>query len=315
MSFYNYNPVLTVAIPVYNMEQYLARCLDSVVKQSITNIEVIVVNDGSTDNSMKIMRKYSLVDRRISIIEQENRGLISARETAITYAQGKYIAFLDPDDWIEYDYYEKIISYMEKHKLDIGIGGFSLTYDDFEKIIFANKDEIIMDRNEALVNMFLFKTYRWELWDKIYKTAIVKNIKIDNNITCGEDLLRNWFIFGNANNIGVIPLYGYHYYQRQGSMSKMKTISYIGTVSRVFDILDRYADKYGGDVAKAFYTRRNYFAVHDLYRLIKSKDYSNNRDDMNRLKKIIRTNLKNIIISHLPIRTKLLAVLFSIVKI
>lgn len=311
MSFSSDNPLLTVAIPVYNMEKYLARCLDSVIKQSITNIEIIVVNDGSTDESMEILKKYLSIDQRIQIIEQENAGLITARETAIAYANGKYIAFLDPDDWVDYDYYEKIINFMVVNELDIGIGGFTLAYDNYEKNIFTNKEKILMDKIEAIINMLLFKNYRWELCDKIYKTSIVKKIKVDNTVTCGEDLLRNWFIFGKARNIGVIPLYGYHYYQRQGSMSKTKAITYTGTVSRVFDVLSQEVDTYGDSVAKAFGIRRNYFAVHDLYRLIKSDSISNNKTDANRLKRFIRYNLKDIILSQLPFKTKVLAVILS----
>ena len=142
----------------------------------------------------------------------------------------------------------------------------------------------------------------------------MKDIKIDPSVTCGEDLLRNFFAFKRADNIGLIPLYGYHYYQRMGSMSKNNNVNYVDTVSRVFDILERYLKDCDDNVCKAFRYRREYFAVHDIYRLIKAKKYYDNYPDIMRVKTYVKNNIKDIILSSLPFKTKFLAIIFSIMK-
>ena len=94
-------PTVSVIIPVYNVEQYLSKCLDSVINQTFKNIEIICINDGSTDNSLKILNEYAMADKRIIVINQENSGVYAARNKGLQIANGKYISFVDSDDWIE----------------------------------------------------------------------------------------------------------------------------------------------------------------------------------------------------------------------
>ena len=104
-------PKISVIVPVYNVEKYLARCLDSIINQTLADIEIICINDGSTDNSLEILNDYAKKDSRIKIIDQTNAGLSCARNAGMQIAQGEYIGFVDSDDWIDLDFYEKLVCF------------------------------------------------------------------------------------------------------------------------------------------------------------------------------------------------------------
>ena len=115
---------ITVIIPVYNVEIYLADCLDSVLQQTLNEIEIICINDGSSDNSLEILKEYARKDSRIIIISQENKGLGSARNRGLEVATGEYVAFLDSDDWVDNNYYEKLYNTAKKYNSEIACAGF-----------------------------------------------------------------------------------------------------------------------------------------------------------------------------------------------
>ena len=112
-------PVVSIIIPVYNVESYLAECLDSACNQTLKNIEIICINDGSTDNSLNILQEYEKRDNRISIISQDNRGASRARNIGIQHAKGKYIYFLDSDDYLAHDALEMLVNTMETGNLEL----------------------------------------------------------------------------------------------------------------------------------------------------------------------------------------------------
>ena len=116
-------PLLTVIMPVYNVEKYLSKALESMLVQTFTDWELIAVDDGSTDNSGKILDDYAARDARIKAIYQVNGGATSARKTALKLSRGQYVTFFDSDDWIEPDMYERLLRYMQAEKLDIVVGG------------------------------------------------------------------------------------------------------------------------------------------------------------------------------------------------
>ena len=117
---------VSVVIPVYNTAEYLPQCLESVMNQTLREIEIICVNDGSTDDSPHILAEYALKDERIRIIHKENGGLVAARKTGVLAAAGKYVAFVDSDDWIEADMYEHLYQTAEGHQVDMVTCGFFL---------------------------------------------------------------------------------------------------------------------------------------------------------------------------------------------
>ena len=115
------NPEISIIIPIYNCEKYLSRCLDSIINQTFTNIEIICINDGSTDSSLKILQDYKTKDPRIIIINQNNQKLGAARNRGLEIQKGNYITFIDSDDWIDNDYLEKLYNAIKTHNADCAI--------------------------------------------------------------------------------------------------------------------------------------------------------------------------------------------------
>ena len=119
-------PIVSVLIPVYNVEKYLKKCLDSVVNQTLTDIEIICVNDGSTDGSLKILEEYRSIDSRIKIINKANGGLPSARNAGLNAAKGRYVGFVDSDDYIEPNMFEKLVDVAEHEESEVVICGANI---------------------------------------------------------------------------------------------------------------------------------------------------------------------------------------------
>ena len=114
-------PKVSIIVPVYNMQNYLKKCFDSLINQTLADVEIIVVNDESTDNSPEIIEAYALMDKRIKVINRKNGGLSMARNSGMSVATGEYIGFVDSDDWVELEMYEKMYDLASKHSADIVI--------------------------------------------------------------------------------------------------------------------------------------------------------------------------------------------------
>src|SRR5690554_2626737 len=129
------NGLLSIIVPVYNMEQYIEKCIMSIFLQTYKNIEIILIDDGSTDNSGNLCDKYSVIDPRVKVIHKENGGLSSARNAGLEVAMGEYIGFVDPDDWIEPTMYETMYSNIKKNKSEICICNYIIDNSKYSKQI------------------------------------------------------------------------------------------------------------------------------------------------------------------------------------
>lgn len=206
---------LTIVIPVYNGEKYIKRCLDSVLSNK--NIkEVIVINDCSTDGSLKILKEYG---SRIKLIDlKENRGVSYARNLGIEKATGDYITFVDVDDYIEPNTYFQMLSKIEKTDADICICNYDEIFEENGKIVNSkyNLDFEELD-NESVVKKFLTDDISPAIWDKVYKTKLLKNISFENNLAIGEDILFCLKVFMNCKKATFINERFYHYVQQNTS--------------------------------------------------------------------------------------------------
>ena len=131
------SPLISIIIPVYNVEKYFENCIKSVQNQSYRNIEIIIINDGSTDSTKELCEYYSKNDKRIIVINQKNMGVSAARNAGIKYSNGQYISFVDGDDYIDFDMYEKLVYFAQKYKSDYTITGFK--YEKIENHLFLEK--------------------------------------------------------------------------------------------------------------------------------------------------------------------------------
>ena len=212
------NPFISVIVPVYNSEKYLSKTLDCIVAQTLKNIEIICVNDGSTDSSLEILQRYSEQDKRIKIINKENGGLSSARNKGIDTAVGQYIGFVDSDDIIPENYYQQLYENAINCNADIVQGRILMLYQENGKIEkwTLNNDILQFDSRNSNLNKLLL-TYASGCWNKIYRKNLFENIRFINGIYW-EDNPFNLEISLKANKIISIPDTYYYYVQRDGSI-------------------------------------------------------------------------------------------------
>ena len=172
---------LSIIVPVYNVAEYLERCLNSLINQTLNEIEIICVNDGSTDNSLCILEKFAGLDKRIKMINQKNKGLSGARNTGIKLVQGEYFGFLDSDDWVDLDYFEKLYKRAKNCDADISLGDFIRKGKFKHKIrLKLNKEEEFVGDNEKFYGS---QFYHFPcVWNKIYKTSKFNDLRFIEGI-------------------------------------------------------------------------------------------------------------------------------------
>ena len=213
------NKLISIIIPVYNVEKYLEDCLNSVVNQTYKNLEIILIDDGSTDNSGKICDLYAKKDNRIVVIHKENAGVSSARNVGLKIAKGLYIGFVDPDDYIAEDMYEILYQNIIKNDYNISVCKYSrITDRNFNKLSEnRNNKSIVLNMCESMYYMLSPEFgYDCSVWNKLYKKDIIKNF--DEKIIVGEDLWYNFKIFMQDNNKTIFYVAEkYYYYNRLDS--------------------------------------------------------------------------------------------------
>ncbi|MGV4321247.1 glycosyltransferase family 2 protein [Bacillus mojavensis] len=246
------SPIVSVIIPAYNAERYLDECLDSIIKQTLKDIEIIVVDDGSKDSSRQIIEKYMKIDNRIVPVFQENQGVSIARNNALNIAKGEFVAFIDSDDQVHEKAYEEMSSAAIKSGAEIIFTDIEWKYEDDRKNYIKNysvkanqplsKDII---KNEILYD-FLYNGSYGGVW-KMYKKSFLEdnNIKFPPNKSLGEDWLFNMEAFSNCNVAYYIDK-PYYYYRQVNSGSLMRKYnpdlfdSYINS-----NTLERYSKRWG----------------------------------------------------------------------
>ena len=209
--------LISVVIPVYNLENHIARCIDSVLKQTYSNFEIIAVDDGSTDGSTEILKQYSKIDSRVKPIFKKNGGVSSARNRGIDEAKGEYIYFLDGDDWIKPDALEKLLNFSKG--FDIVQAAYIESYSDgTEKVpsdaVFTDKE--ITDTKEMLASYFLAEIHE-SCCNKLYRKSVIGDSRFDVNLAVAEDSSFVYGILKKTRNIKLLSVVTYHYYIREDS--------------------------------------------------------------------------------------------------
>lgn len=203
--------LLSVIIPVYNVKPYLRRCVDSVLSQDYKPIEIILVDDGSTDGSSDICDEYKMIDS-VHVVHQENKGLSMARNAGLDIAKGDYIAFLDSDDYVEPNMYSTLISLSLKYNKDIAACATqSFTEDDTNKINTAYDDLIkTIEWHNMLGDLYCNQNARSEVWNKIYRRKVVNSVRFKAKQKF-EDLYFDRIVFQNSNGCVFLNTPLHHY--------------------------------------------------------------------------------------------------------
>lgn len=217
--------MLSIVIPVYNLENCIERTLDSVCRQTYRDLEIIVVDDGSTDSSVSVITKYAEKDSRITVVEQKNGGVTSARLNGVKKSHGEWIGFVDGDDEIDPDMFETLISNADKYGADISHCGYQMIFSD-GRIHYFHATGVVreQDTNTGLKDLIDGNLVEPGLWNKIYKRSLFDslfdNSALDRSIKENEDLLMNYLLFGNSHKSVFVDECKYHYIVRENSASR-----------------------------------------------------------------------------------------------
>lgn len=218
--------LISIIVPVYNVENYIEQCLDSLINQTYKNLEIVIVNDGSTDSSGEFCEQYAEADKRIKYHYQKNNGVALARNVGLDIADGEYVCFVDPDDYCEFGMLEKLYELIVKYDADVaccrwkkikkeifsGVGGYE----------FAKKENVLT--NLEMVEMYT-KSMDWPVWNKLYKKELIKSIKFPE-IRYGEDFFTVFRWLYNASKIVYIQdsLYNYRIMRKGSNTSNRNNI-------------------------------------------------------------------------------------------
>lgn len=216
------NDLISIIIPVYNGEKYLHRCLDSVISQSYQELEIIIVNDGSTDSSLEICEEYQKRDRRIKIITKVNGGQSSARNAGLEMVSGNYIAYVDCDDWIQTDMFEYLLNLMNIYQTDIAVCDYIQV--KRKKRIPQLSEKIDVKEGKELFELF----YRinggksfFSVWNCLYRRNLVKDIRFWEN-EINEDIYYTYLVYKKANKAVFSNQIKYNYYINTSGITRSK---------------------------------------------------------------------------------------------
>lgn len=272
---------VSVIVPVYNMEKYLDKCLNSLVNQTLKNIEIIIINDGSIDNSKNIINSYkNKYPNLIKVLTQDNQGISIARNKGLEQAKGKYISFVDSDDYIAKDTLKKAYEYIEKKQSDIVVWNY-YEVNELGEIIRENLLPNFKDTNLQNDPTLLF-AINPAPWNKLYKKSLFDNVSFPNDRTKYEDLMTISKVLIDANKISKLDKsYNYYLIRNNGETGSID--------KRVFDILKvlEHVNNYMKNklIFDKYYDEVAFFNIkHIMYQNLKqrdSKDFSMSKNFIN----------------------------------
>ena len=210
------NPLVSILIPVYNVEAYLPQCLDSVIGQTYANLQIVLIDDGSTDHTWTILKDYSSKDPRIEIYHQENKGVSITRNNLLDKVKGDYVLFVDSDDWIELNMIEFLVNNAQNNRADIvscacvpsgGVGvNMSVTKETW------NKKKVVKEFLRHVI-------FSGSLWNKLMRASIIKDTRFDARISYGEDALFSWYVLQRVESVIITDARLYNHRVIDGSLS------------------------------------------------------------------------------------------------
>lgn len=265
---------ISVIVPVYNVEEYVSTCIESLLSQTYENIEIILINDGSQDRSGEICESYAARHSTVRVIHQENSGVSAARNRGISEASGEYIGFVDADDYVSSDMYEYLMALSDKYQADVAQCKYIRTaVNDSAPVQRATFTESItvLNRKEALFELLCSQRVRNGMWSKLYKKSLFDGLSLDTRLSSGEDGLFNYHVISRAKRVVLGNAPCYFYYQREGSCT---TGELSENSFRALEIIEKTAEKETDpQLQKCWKFQMALIAINYLRRAIVAADY------------------------------------------
>lgn len=239
------NDLISVIVPIYKVEQYLDRCINSIVKQFYLNLEIILVDDGSPDNCPEKCDRWATIDKRIKVIHKKNGGLSSARNAGLDACTGKYISFIDSDDWIEETYYSEITSLMKDNHADIGCAGrYDVDAETLQKKCgLCPTHTHIISPEEMIKKILTWEECDSSVCDKVFDAALWSDMRFPVGIT-SEDVAVTYKVVGRASKIIMLSKPMYNYFHHHGSITTSFSSSKSMHVVALADEICEYVEQF-----------------------------------------------------------------------
>jgi len=237
-------PLISIIVPVYKVEQYLPKCVESILTQTYPNLEIILVDDGSPDNCGAICDSYALKDSCIKVIHKENGGLSSARNAGIDIARGEYFGFVDSDDWIEPEMYETLLSAILKYEAKVAYGGrYDVDGTTGEKIVgLCPRKEECISGMEMLGRVFIWDNCDSAAWDKLYHRSLFDEIRYPQGLI-NEDIAVFYKLMELTDKVAMCnkPLYNYLHRENSITTAKIsdKTFHFVGHTDTIYPYIQK----------------------------------------------------------------------------
>ena len=283
--------LVSVIIPAYNIEDYIGRCLDSIISQTYKNLEIIVVDDGSRDHTGEILDNYAKKDRRIKVIHKENGGVSSARNKGIEVAEGDYIGFIDGDDLIEPEMYKTLVDLLEEENADIAHCGYQMVFPDRVDYYHNTGKKKIQTTEEGLKDLLSGEMIEPGLVNKLYKKELIKNCRLDETVKINEDLLMNYQLFKLSQKSVYYDITPYSYMIRSSSATGENSL--ITKREDSLRVLNQIKDDYiNNNLLSIIYKRYIYLLMAICRDDLKDKSYMKyQKKQRKQLKKELKTDV------------------------
>lgn len=245
--------LITILVPIYNCESYLDKCITSILNQDHRNLQIVLANDGSMDNSLDICKKYAAKDPRITVLNGPNKGVATTRNILLDHIKGNYFLFVDADDWIEPDMVSYLLGLIKRYNADIAICSKYLGSSDHNVIPKIK----YWDQKQAIEKFLRHQEISGALWNKLIKSSLIGNVQFNPSIYYGEDALFCWCIFQKIHNIVISNKPLYHQTANPNSLSRSAwTPDKKGSSHRVWETIVTETNQNWtefSDIAKARY--------------------------------------------------------------
>ena len=235
---------ISIIVPVYNVEKYLHRCVESVLNQSYKNLEIILIDDGSTDESGKICDEFKKNDNRIKVVHKENGGISDARNAGLNEATGEYIAFVDSDDWISPVMIERLYHTLKEYKTKLVVCEPIYVYETYVSETQFSGRSFELDKSHALEMLLADRKFRSVLWNKLYARALWNDVRFPENRHY-EDVHVMYKIYDRCENVAYIDQGLYYYFQRRSSIVHLSQLeSHLDLVHATIERAQYLEEKY-----------------------------------------------------------------------
>lgn len=236
--------LISIIVPAYNIENYIERSIRSIMNQTYSNLEIIIIDDGSTDATGTIIDRLAKEDQRILPIHKKNEGVSAARNTGLDVAKGEYIGFVDGDDYIEKDMYEHLLLNAIKYHADISHCGYQMVFPNRVDYYYNTKQIMIQDYEQGVLDLIKADRVEPGLCNKLYRRKIIGKKRLDERIRINEDLLFNFYLFKESQRSVFEDISFYHYMVRENSASTSNiNVHKIEDPLKVIQIMSRFGDE------------------------------------------------------------------------